>query len=111
MRSTPAACLFAALAAPALASVVRDDFGARALAEAIRPHFARGVVLLTGNGHARTDIGVPLYLSEAERARSIAIGLLEHDQAQGDWARPFDVVFATPVQQRDDPCATIPLRR
>ena len=96
-----------ALPAMARAQIARDLM----LAEAIRPHFARGVVLLTGNGHARTDIGMPFFLSEAERARAIAIGLLERDKAGDDRARRFDVAFVTPAQPREDPCATIPQRR
>jgi len=96
-----------ALPAMARAQIARDLM----LAEAIRPHFARGVVLLTGNGHARTDIGMPFFLSEAERALAIAIGLLERDKAGDDRARRFDVAFVTPAQPREDPCATIPQRR
>ena len=96
-----------ALPALARAQIARD----LALAEAIRPHLPRGVVLLTGNGHARRDIGVPFFLSEAERAQAVAIGLLERDKADEEWARHFDVAFATPVQPREDPCATIPPRR
>jgi len=96
-----------ALPAMARAQIARD----LALAEAIRPHFARGVVLLTGNGHVRSDIGVPYFLSEAERSQVIAIGLLEREMADDDLARRFDVAFATPVQPREDPCATIPARR
>ncbi len=97
-----------ALPALARAQIARD----LALAEAIRPYFARGVVLLTGNGHARKDIGVPFFLTEAERAQAIAIGLLERDKPEeGDWAQRFEVAFSTPVQGREDPCATIPLRR
>ena len=96
-----------ALPAMARAQIARDY----ALAEAIRPHFARGVVLLTGNGHVRTDIGVPFFLSESERARTVAIGLLEEDKADADWRRRFDVAFLTPVQPREDPCATLPPRR
>jgi uncharacterized iron-regulated protein len=96
-----------ALPAMARAQIARD----MALAEAIRPHFARGVVLLTGNGHARRDIGVPFFLSAEERAQAVAIGLLERDKAEEEWVRRFDVAFATPVQPREDPCATIPPRR
>jgi uncharacterized iron-regulated protein len=96
-----------ALPAMARAQIARD----LALAESIRPHFGRGVVLLTGNGHVRADIGVPYFLGEAERARTIAIGLLERDKAGDDWRQRFDVAFATPVQPREDPCATLPPRR
>jgi uncharacterized iron-regulated protein len=96
-----------ALPGMARAQIARD----LALAEAIRPHFARGVVLLTGNGHARTDIGVPFFLDEAERGRAVAIGLLERDSAPAEWAARFDVAFVTPVQEREDPCATLPQKR
>jgi uncharacterized iron-regulated protein len=96
-----------ALPAMARAQIARD----LALAEAIRPHFGRGVVLLTGNGHARTDIGVPFFLNEAERARTIAIGLLEEDNAGNDWRSRFDVAFGSPAQPREDPCASLPTRR
>ena len=95
------------LPAMARAQIARD----LALAQAIRAHFARGVVLLTGNGHARNDIGIPFFLSEAERAQVIAIGLLEGTGPEAEGARHFDVAFSTPVQAREDPCATIPLRR
>lgn len=96
-----------ALPSLARAQIARD----LALAQAIRPHFARGVVLLTGNGHARKDIGASFFLDEAQRAQVITIGLLERDKAEEDWAQRFDVAFATPVQPRADPCATIPVRR
>jgi uncharacterized iron-regulated protein len=96
-----------ALPAMARAQIARDY----ALAEAIRPHFGRGVVLLTGNGHVRADIGVPHFFSEAERARALAIGLLEEDKVDADWRQRFDVAFITPVQPREDPCAKLPVRR
>lgn len=96
-----------ALPAMARAQIARD----LAMAQAIRPHVARGVVLLTGNGHARRDVGVPFFLAGDEQALVIAIGLLERDRADEDGARRFDVAFATPVHAREDPCATIPLRR
>ena len=96
-----------ALPAMARAQIARD----LALAQAIRPHFARGVVLLTGNGHVRNDIGIPFFLDETERAQVIAIGLLERDRPDAGWAERFDVAFATPAQPREDPCATLPPRR
>ena len=96
-----------ALPTMARAQIARD----LVLAQAIRPHFERGAVLLTGNGHARNDIGTPFFLSEAERSRVVTIGLLERAAPGGEWAKRFDVAFSTPVQAREDPCATIPLRR
>jgi len=96
-----------ALPALAMAQIARDAF----LAESIRPYFDRGVVLLTGNGHARRDIGVPRHLSREEAARAISIGLLEDDERAAELARDFDVALRTPVQTRADPCAHLaPLR-
>jgi len=97
----------AALAPMAQAQIARD----LALAQSIRPWFGNGVVLLTGNGHVRADIGLPYFLSEAERGRTITIGLLEADGATAEMARRFDVAFATPVQSRPDPCAALPAKR
>jgi len=81
----------------ALAQVARDQFMARVLQQ----HAARGVVLLAGNGHVRTDVGVPLWLPPAVRQRSEAIGVLE----QGDETTAFDRRVYTAPQPRPDPCA------
>src|SRR5690349_6018426 len=58
-----------ALPGMARAQIERD----RTLAASIAPYAQRGVVLLTGNEHARKDIGVPHWL----HAHSKSIGLLE----------------------------------
>lgn len=103
----------ARLRAPlARAQIARDV----TLLQAIRPHQSRGVVLLTGNGHARNDIGVPFLMNTAERARTVTIGLLEAppadapvDAGEDAWMTYFDVAFETPRHTRPDPCE--PLRR
>jgi uncharacterized iron-regulated protein len=88
----------------ALAQVARDQQMARAL----QTHAAQGAVLLAGNGHVRTDIGVPRWLDPATRARSQAIGVLE---SAADTA-PFDQRAVVTPQARPDPCAGMPdLRR
>ena len=92
------------LPALARAQIARDVV----LLQSIRPHFDRGVVLLTGNGHARNDIGVPALLGEVERKAVVSIGLLETGRSHDD--APFDVVFTTPAQPREDPCASLPVR-
>lgn len=99
----------AMLPALARAQVARDA----ALLASIRPHMARGVVLLTGNGHARNDLGVPFLMEAAERARSVSIGLIEAPAA-AEGAAPlarlrgqFDVVFVTPRHARPDPCEAL----
>ena len=79
------------------AQVARDQFMARLL----EANAAQGAWLLAGNGHVRTDIGVPRWLSAATRARSVAIGLLE----PGDASAPaFDLALTTAAQPRPDPC-------
>jgi len=92
----------AMLPAIARAQIGRDA----ALALALMPYLQRGVVLLSGNGHVRRDIGVPRYLPAQEAQRVISIGLLEAD---ADPAPPgaYDVVFRTRVQYRPDPCKTL----
>ena len=80
------------------AQVARDQFMARMIERA----GAHAVVLLAGNGHVRSDIGVPRWLKPATRQRSVAIGLLEPG-ASVEEAR-FDVVLGTPEQSRIDPC-------
>lgn len=93
-----------ALPGMASAQIARDW----TLANAIRPQFARGVVLLTGNGHARTDIGVPFWLTPEERADSVSIGLIERDGApEGEPAARFDAVVYTARAEREDPCADL----
>jgi uncharacterized iron-regulated protein len=86
----------------ALAQVARDQFMARV----VEAHAAQGVVLLAGNGHVRTDIGAPRWLSPATRARSEAIGVLE----AGDDSTAYDRRIFTVVQPRADPCGAMRAR-
>ena len=79
------------------AQVARDQFMARA----IEANAARGAVLIAGNGHVRRDVGVPRWLNEATRARSVSIGLLEPGDPN---AAAFDVALTTSAQSRSDPC-------
>jgi uncharacterized iron-regulated protein len=90
-----------ALPGLARAQIARDAV----LADSIRPFLARGVVLLTGNGHARLDVGVPLHFTPEERQRVWSIGLLE--QGTDDRRVEYDAAFVTPVQSRDDPCQRV----
>jgi uncharacterized iron-regulated protein len=76
----------------AYAQIARD----RTLAQAILPYASRGVVLLTGNGHVRKDIGVPNWVA----APSTAIALLEDDED----AERFDYYIVTDRAARPDPC-------
>ncbi len=97
------------MAAEALPGLARAQIARDAtLAQSIERYLPRGVVLLTGNGHARRDIGVARFLPPEQRARTITIGLLETGDSLADDSGAFDVVFITPAQPRPDPCASIP---
>ena len=88
----------------ALSQVARDQF----MAQLLTQHAHRGVLLLAGNGHVRTDVGAPYWLNAATRQRSLAIGVLE----QGDTSTAFDRLLFTAPQPRPDPCAGMaPVRR
>ncbi|WP_037914618.1 ChaN family lipoprotein [Sulfitobacter sp. 20_GPM-1509m] len=72
----------------------------RALADTGGP-----VVVITGNGHARKDWGVPSYLAQvAPKARVWSIGQAEDGNAPDGG---FDVVWDAPAQDRPDPCAAL----
>jgi uncharacterized iron-regulated protein len=88
----------------ARAQVARDV----ALAEAIAPHAARGVVLIAGNGHVRRDLGVPRWLPAEAGVR--AIGLLERGAREAPPAGAFDRVVATEAVPREDPCEALRAR-
>jgi uncharacterized iron-regulated protein len=90
----------------ARAQIARDA----ALALAITPHAGRGVVLLTGNGHARRDLGVVRWLPPALRAQTLAIGLLEPAGLAATPRDAFDRVVETPGAARGDPCAALKAR-
>lgn len=81
-----------ALPGMARAQIARD----RTLAQAIAPYAQRGVVLLTGNGHARKDMGVPQWLA----VPSTSIALLEDDEG----TTGFDYFVVTERATRPDPC-------
>ncbi|UWQ49167.1 ChaN family lipoprotein [Leisingera caerulea] len=68
----------------------------RALAETGGP-----VAVITGNGHARTDRGLAVYLVKARpKARIRSLGQSEDGQISGT----FDLVLDAPAAERPDPC-------
>src|SRR5690606_22196571 len=76
---------------------------------ALRAHDAGGpTVLVTGNGHARTDRGVPAWLRAVEpELEVLSVGLLETDperSAFGDYHAPYDYVWFTAPAERTDAC-------
>ena len=67
-------------------------------------------VLITGNGHARTDRGVPAYLRlVAPDMTVLSVGMIElapgADPAAAARGLPFDYVWFSGQTQRPDPCA------
>jgi uncharacterized iron-regulated protein len=76
-----------------------------------------GAVLITGDGHARADRGVPAWLDRIlPGRRSVSVGIVEVD-AERRWPReyaaiygerfPFDYVIFTPRAEREEPCAQL----
>lgn len=86
------------------------------MAESLMKHSGRAAVAVLGNGHARRDLGVPLYLARLEPAADIVVVGLTEVEAQridpADYAAPaagaapaYDFVWFTPRAQRKNPCA------
>jgi uncharacterized iron-regulated protein len=94
-----------ALPGLARAQIARDAV----LAQSLRPYLGRGVILLTGNGHARRDIGVPRHLAAEDQPRAWSIGLLE--EGTEERSALFDVALVSPEQDRPDPCAALKPKR
>jgi uncharacterized iron-regulated protein len=81
---------------------LRDAALARAAVEAMT---ATGgpVVVITGNGHARRDQGIPSVLAlAAPQLRVLSVGQLE---GPGGQDQPFDLWIVTGTVARGDPCA------
>jgi hypothetical protein len=67
-------------------------------------------VLITGNGHARGDRGVPAYLRLAKpEAKVLSVGMIElqpgADPAAAARGLPFDYIWLSDPAKREDPCA------
>jgi len=83
---------------------LRDAHFARVSLEALEKT-GGPVVLITGNGHARTDWGVPAaILRAAPEVKVVSIGQLEAPPEQG---APYDVWRVTPAAERGDPCEAL----
>jgi len=92
----------------ARAQIARDIV----LARSVLPYFSHGVVLLTGNGHVRKDVGVPYWLNPEQRREVVSIGLLEADPdgTEGpvdDVRQRYDAFLATAPAERPDPCEAL----
>jgi uncharacterized iron-regulated protein len=85
------------------------------LADAALGRLDQGVVFILGRGHARRDVGVPLYLfARRPGTRLLSVGLVEvgagktaptqyETERVGNIA-PYDILWFTPRAERPDPC-------
>ncbi len=64
------------------------------------------VVVITGNGHARRDRGVPAYLARA--APDLEVFVLGQTEDGAPLPGGFDEVLSAPAVARPDPCAALP---
>ena len=96
-----------------LAQRYTDAHLAEALVKAAEKH--GGAFLLAGNGHVRTDRGVPWYLRQlAPQRKVVAVMFLEVEEGKNDAAAYLtrapdgvvsaDYVMFTPRHERPDPC-------
>lgn len=77
----------------------RDAVFARAALAALET-YGPPVAIIAGNGHARTDWGVPAMIARAApEVTTHAIGFVEDDTGM-----PFDEIRIVPPAERDDPC-------
>jgi len=88
---------------------LRDARFANAAWRALKQGGGRAV-LITGNGHARTDRGVPAYLRlAAPQVAVLSVGMIElepgADPATAARGQPFDYVWFSRPAKRPDPCA------
>lgn len=102
-----------ALGGMAEAQRLRDAHLAAAMIAAANRHGA--AILLTGNGHARRDRGVPFHLARLSPGRNVmAVEIVEVDPVKTD-ARAYeergadgkpttDFIVFTPRAERPDPC-------
>jgi uncharacterized iron-regulated protein len=85
------------------------------LADAALGKLDQGVVFILGRGHARRDVGVPLYLAARRPGtRVLSVGLVEvsagmmvptgYETERVDGIAPYDILWFTPRAERPDPC-------
>jgi uncharacterized iron-regulated protein len=85
---------------------LRDAVLARAVLTALE-ETGGPVAVITGNGHARKDWGIPVYLVRMQPTlRVFAVGQSEAGQLDGQ----FDAVIDSPAVDRADPCDAFRLK-
>lgn len=85
------------------------------MAAALEATGPQGAVLIAGAGHVRRDRAAPLYFQQtASNPATITIAFTELDpalpQAKDYDQEGFDLLWFTPAQTREDPCAQMPLQ-
>lgn len=84
---------------------LRDAHFARVTLQALE-ETGRPVVVITGNGHARTDRGMTYSLRHARPDLSVwAIGQLEEGSETEN--APYDEIRVTQAAEREDPCLSL----
>ncbi len=79
---------------------LRDAVLARAILRAV-DETGTPVAVITGNGHARKDRGIPTFLSRLRPGLKVfVLGQSEDGAVNGD----FDAVIDSPEAEREDPC-------
>ena len=87
------------------AQQLRDVAFARAAAD-VFDDMGGPVVLITGTGHARKDVGVPSYLAAARPDLAVfALGQFEGSAPGTDVQDAFDRIILSDPANRPDPCA------
>jgi uncharacterized iron-regulated protein len=81
---------------------LRDAVLARAVVQAVE-ETGGPVAVITGNGHARRDRGVPAYLGRI--APDLEVFVLGQTEDGAPLEGGFDEVVSAPAVDRPDPCA------
>ena len=81
---------------------LRDAALARAALAALDTSRARSVVVITGNGHAANDLGVPSLL-RMQPGEVVVASVGQFEETAPD-TPDFDHWFITPTIERGDPC-------
>jgi len=89
---------------------LRDARFAAAVLRALLRGGGERAVLITGNGHARTDRGVPAYLRvAAPELKVLSVGMIElapgADPVAAAVGQPYDFIWFSDPAEREDPCA------
>ena len=85
------------------------------LADAALGMLDQGVIFILGRGHARRDVGVPLYLAARRPGtRVLSVGFMEvgagmtaptqYETERVGGIAPYDILWFTPRAERTDPC-------